>query len=294
MTLSSRLIRIVHGQKIGLSQNIEPLLPQAPTSQAGQAFSPDKRIYSQSLSYAKSFPVSKLSPPEIEQTNTKFQPREPVSFIRSNESLLRDANLDDEMEWSPTKPSSTFLIPENSFKHQDPGTVRLTPPRPSKPSPFYGALPPAPINPAHRLRNPPNQHMFSRAPEGEQGNLFRSIGGLRSGDVAQHRSAEDDDDFSTVAGTPMPKTRRDWELTSPKLRWNENLVDTGLESLFDSVFSIQDKAPLEVRASAPQGNGMLERSESFAVLKMIILWCTPLLIGIGVIVIRRYYLESSQ
>jgi len=93
------------------------------------------------------------------------------------------------MDWAPTRPQQEFqpkhralnpaLNPQ--YKAQPFGSSSTTF---NEPSPFHGKLPPAPITPAQRLRNPPNQARLTVSSEEKKQNFFNRMTGKNSNDRA--------------------------------------------------------------------------------------------------------------
>ncbi|KAL9097255.1 MAG: hypothetical protein Q9165_000682 [Trypethelium subeluteriae] len=158
------------------------------------------------------------------------------------------------MEWTPTqaqfqprRPVQPFLA-SGSQQQQSPAPVL------DYKSPFRGTLPPAPLPPAFRLRNPP-QLSFHR-PSEEKRNLFQDAVMRRSGadeqsGVGNSSSTRQGDEDGT----------RDMQLRPSKWFLESDYVDTGLETAFASVFSLDD-TPKEVRAGEKRGilGGLFGRS----------------------------------
>lgn len=81
----------------------------------------------------------------------------------------------EEMEWTPTIPQTQARAFNPSRPAQAKPYTFGDAPGTAQPSPFYGRLPEAPITPAHRLRNPPNQARL-RVPSKEvKENFFNNI-----------------------------------------------------------------------------------------------------------------------
>ena len=135
----------------------------------------------------------------------------------------------DKMDWTPTQGSFQPVASAHGQRYpqtSDPQT---------QPSPFYGRLPPAPICLAHKLRNPPNRPTFHKTPPKVQENFFKNVTGRSS----------------TLDGQGKPtKAAADYpEMAPPRFfPKSATLSDTGLESLFAGVFSLNDE-PSEVRTA---------------------------------------------
>ncbi|KUJ12100.1 uncharacterized protein LY89DRAFT_221917 [Mollisia scopiformis] len=97
-----------------------------------------------------------------------------MSYMSMGEASYHPQNCGaEEMEWTPSVPQTQA----RAFK-----PTRSAQPKPypfgetsSQPSPFYGRLPEAPITPAHRLRNPPNQARLRVSSQEVKENFFNNI-----------------------------------------------------------------------------------------------------------------------
>ncbi|KAK0107163.1 hypothetical protein ONS95_003869 [Cadophora gregata] len=92
------------------------------------------------------------------------QARNPARFQKSNPQQhnpqVRIPYENDEMEWLPTVPqTSSFRVFTPPSQPQTAQKFNESPVG-DKASPFWYKVPPAPITPAHRLRNPPNKPTF--------------------------------------------------------------------------------------------------------------------------------------
>ena len=141
------------------------------------------------------------------------------------------------MDWTPEGPLKQPLQPNVSHRLQH------SPPPNIQPSPFYGRIPPAPVSQAHQLRNPPNQPRFRKASSLQQQNFSNQVKAKRSNSYD-----EDDTDYDPPTPTTVSSSPR-LGMAPPRFFPPSDLKnDTGLESIFDSTFTLQDGPP-EVRAS---------------------------------------------
>ena len=159
-------------------------------------------------------------------------PSSPLTPPPEDIDMTPNSSDDNVMEWTPTqarlqprRPVQPFVSPASQRQNSAPV--------PEYKSPFYGTLPPAPKAPAFRLRNP-TQPSFSRSTEASR-NLFQDavMGRTTETGPGFDRSAQQDDD-----GVEMKLRPSTWFLESDS-------VDTGLETAFASVFSLDD-TPREV------------------------------------------------
>lgn len=87
-------------------------------------------------------------------------PRSPgMNGLSLSDTPERSAPQSDEMDWSPTVPPPP--MPRAFQPSSKPGTRAFgASPTTSENSPFWYKVPAAPVNPAHKLRNPPNAPMI--------------------------------------------------------------------------------------------------------------------------------------
>ncbi|KAH7356715.1 Ima1 N-terminal domain-containing protein [Rhexocercosporidium sp. MPI-PUGE-AT-0058] len=98
------------------------------------------------------------SPPATSQTRTPAHSRTYNSQIHSPQ--VRIPYAADEMEWLPTvSQTSSFRVFTPPSRPQTAQKFGESPVG-DQPSPFWYKVPPAPIAPAHRVRNPPNKPTF--------------------------------------------------------------------------------------------------------------------------------------
>lgn len=241
--------------------------------------SPAKNFQTQSPAYVKPFPINNLAQP-------LRMPEEPPSPTPSystrytaftTEATTRRYDEDeDTMEWTPTRPSQTTyydLRPRNNpiAQRQTQQLQNLLNSSRNEPSPFRGTLPPAPIGPAHKLRNPPNQPTFKKTPLAKQKDFFsRMMGSTAAVTTAntnqnyldETASTADSEYLANMSPQQLQQHRIEMEFAEPKLRLQpQHPVDTGLEAMFDSVFSIRDE-PEEVQRQRAeereQGKGWVD------------------------------------
>lgn len=226
---------------------------------------PKQNFQTQSPAYVKPFPVNHMAQP-LQMPDSPPSPTPSFSTrytAFTTEATTRRYDEDeDTMEWTPTRPSQTTfhdLRPRNNPAGQRQSQQLQTLINSSKqnePSPFRGTLPPAPIGPAHRLRNPPNQRTFRKTPLAKQKDFFSKL--MTANNAAgTNTKPHPDEDASTIVDTEyrlanmspnqLQKRRIEMDFAEPKLHLPpQHPVDTGLEAMFDSVFSIRDE-PEEVQ-----------------------------------------------
>ncbi|KAK5012048.1 hypothetical protein LTR16_004953, partial [Cryomyces antarcticus] len=138
--------------------------------------------------------------------------------------------------------------------------------QPAQPSPFRGRLPPAPIAPAHKLRNPPNPITFRKVPASEQRDFFRQMGITDPKDATASSSAvalHDEAPSSATSRSTRTSHRTlddanadsDWvpgrgELKPSTWFLDSDNVATGLEDMLSS--ATLSNTPLAVRKAINQ------------------------------------------
>jgi hypothetical protein len=113
------------------------------------------------------------------------------------------------MDWAPTRPQQEFTPKHRAlnpalnpqYKAQPFGSLSTTF---NEPSPFHGKLPPAPITPAQRLRNPPNQARLTVSSEEKKQNFFNRMTGKNSNDRADSNIGD------------SVQSKREMEIAPPK------------------------------------------------------------------------------
>jgi hypothetical protein len=107
----------------------------------------------------------------------------------------------DEMDWSPIIPQKqhrAFNTPQSLRGNHNSQLFGQTPVSEKSPV-FWAKVPPAPITPAHRLRNPPNQPRLRVSSQEVKENFFNNI---------TRRNSDPDETASNATG----KSRRELEL----------------------------------------------------------------------------------
>lgn len=95
--------------------------------------------------------------------------------VRSNQAIVPVNEDQDMMDWTPLQSQSKHRA-FNSVRPSEPGT-QLFGQAPVKPesNTMWFHVPPAPITPAHRLRNPPNQPRLRVSSQEVKENFFRRV-----------------------------------------------------------------------------------------------------------------------
>ncbi|KAL1302103.1 hypothetical protein AAFC00_002538 [Neodothiora populina] len=126
-------------------------------------------------------PVSRSSPlaapPTPPASDTEFSNHQDAADSMDWEPLPRQSSPLIRRTQNPTVPQMTSSFPPVPAP-AIPAFLRPPPPAGAAgaPSPFVGRLPPAPISPAHRLRNPPPQPQFKPTPLSKQQDFFKQMG----------------------------------------------------------------------------------------------------------------------
>ncbi|KAH0548622.1 hypothetical protein GP486_007834 [Trichoglossum hirsutum] len=172
------------------------------------------------------------TPPNSQTTILQSLPSPPLPHPERPPSPASDV---DEMDWTPSQEQVHFNtnLPPNA-------TISVTG-TPQAPSPFYGRLPTQPISPAARLRNPPNQPHLRKITDDQKDLLINNMrGSLSSGN-------EDAD------GSLGKDIKQSITLANPRFFPDDDYNrDTGLESLFDTVFTLGDEPPEVAKAIKSQ------------------------------------------
>jgi len=123
-------------------------------------------------------PDLRRAPASLNETfeSSHFQPARTEPMFPEMEEYK--ASLGQEMEWTPTRPDQSQYRafqplsadpPKNQLFGQTPTTTA------EQSSVFWAKIPPAPVAPAHRLRNPPNQPRLRVASQEVKENFFKSL-----------------------------------------------------------------------------------------------------------------------
>ncbi|KAI1279819.1 hypothetical protein F5Y07DRAFT_357879 [Xylaria sp. FL0933] len=147
----------------GLGDILDDILHSPPTS-AQQAVSSVSSLHSQTHGNEKK--SNQASPVSRMVTNKPLQPPQERSHI---------TNDPDEMDWSPSGSQHRAFSSYNAFKVKNTNPRFSEAPIEQKPGPIWYKVPPAPTNPAQRLRNPPMRPIIREQPK-ERENFFKPTG----------------------------------------------------------------------------------------------------------------------
>ncbi|KAF4624628.1 hypothetical protein G7Y89_g13539 [Cudoniella acicularis] len=124
-------------------------------------------------SYAKRFPVRRTTPSLLDMEGPEL-----THYFATGEAptRLRHTYSDgNEMEWSPSVPQKQYRAFKPRSPQENTNTLFGQTPVRDQPSPFWFKVPPAPITPAQRLRNPPNQPRLNISPQDVKENFFNNV-----------------------------------------------------------------------------------------------------------------------
>ncbi|KAH0062822.1 hypothetical protein KCU66_g24751, partial [Aureobasidium melanogenum] len=126
------------------------------------------------------FPVENLGSHRVTRSATRAASPLLSRFSQPSPSPGPTQDMEDSMDWEPVNQSSPIRPTHTA---QTPAASALPPfLRPAasmatgEKSPFTGRLPPAPMSPAHRLRNPPPLPQFKPTPLSQQRDFFKKMG----------------------------------------------------------------------------------------------------------------------
>ncbi|KAL8733338.1 MAG: hypothetical protein Q9166_002162 [cf. Caloplaca sp. 2 TL-2023] len=213
--LSLRSIQIDQRPQVSFQDHYEPLAPNRSRSEHVKNLVPEARDLSPpSRSRAQPFPIEKLAPKSQVPQQPSYQPPTPPSE--------EDAE-DTSMDWTPQH----NFRPARAYNTLQPNTVL------NEPSPFHGALPPAPVSWAQRLRNP-SQPSFRKASEEKKENIF----GKKNKRILSDDASDVSSQFSPKSPGFMSEISSPVKFAPPRFFAPADRVETGLESLFEDTFSL--------------------------------------------------------
>ncbi|KAF2100585.1 hypothetical protein NA57DRAFT_54664 [Rhizodiscina lignyota] len=292
---SLRTVKIDDKPRVLFTNNIGPLIPENESQKADSVFSSSGTAkptrQSQSSPFARpSFPVGTLDRTYRSAFNDPPTPP-PDDLISEADTTTSAADSDtfNTMDWSPTVTQTTFQPRNAAFNSRTPqanqqqlapyadsgasGTPSALGGPSSRTSAFYGTLPPAPKAPAAKLRNPWKPG-FQRASAEKKENFFAQMKG-KKGDGEDNPLLNAD----PYSASSAQKSKGYLELAEPKWQLKEEPAVTGLEGMFNSVFSINDE-PSEVRAEASPDASADGPNRRDYIIKFL-LWALPLTLGVA-------------
>jgi hypothetical protein len=200
-------------------------------------------------SFSDTFPIDKLGDPAYANNydNSQVPPSPTITSLtsesyRDDDSQTTVSDLpepDDSMDWTPTRPmlQARGPVQVQQIPFGQPQFLPLSPPlsftgapiQPQAPKPFQGALPPAPKAPAHKICNPFPQPLVPKVSETQKQDFLSSMM------------------FSSSQGSEKTKNSlhakresKEFVIEEGKLKWVEEPAVTGLEGMFETVFSVKD------------------------------------------------------
>lgn len=242
---------------------------------------------------SKSFNIASLGPrrPLADKTH-HLSPTTGFMAPEASPSQIDLSDSADAMDWEPLPRQSSPMIRRThnptmtSTFQQRPESAPAVPAFLRAPatastggkSPFSGRLPPAPISPAHRLRNPPPRPQFKPTPLSKQQNFFQQMGLSSATSGKDHRRPSSDDgsddagenaDTHTYISTDKendPFRPAQWTLRSD-IEAAARGTGTGLEDMFSSSFKLGDETPAQTprrarhREVGGDGREIFERAQ---------------------------------
>ncbi|KAI0467880.1 hypothetical protein F4859DRAFT_492948 [Xylaria cf. heliscus] len=155
--------------------NILDDILHSPPAQQNQAARISPR---QSTSTSTSFTSSFGSHPYSRGANRAFSV--PISPVTNGAMQIQEepavTHYDDEMDWSPSASQHRAFSSYNPYKVKNTNPRFSDAPTEPKSGPIWYKVPPAPTNPAQRLRNPPMRPIIRESPKEKKETFFQSSG----------------------------------------------------------------------------------------------------------------------
>lgn len=141
--------------------NQNRVAPSPPQQSASFTIASDPQAHIRGINRGSSFPAPPIS-------------SKSVSFSQEEASVM---HYDDEMDWSPSASQYRAFSSYNPYRVKNINPRFNDAPTEPKPGPIWYKIPPAPSNPAQRMRNPPMRPIIRESPkEMKKEPLFRSTG----------------------------------------------------------------------------------------------------------------------
>jgi hypothetical protein len=261
--ISLRLVRIDYSPLFSFNDTIEPTLPSPPrrTNNTHQPFR--SSFDTMAESFTDTFPIDRLgegSSSTAYASNVQYPPSPTITSLTSeslrdddSQTTISDSHDRDElMDWTPTRPTFHSRVNAQRIPFGQPQLYQqsqqpLSPPKsfigaplqPQNTNPFHGTLPPAPKVPAHKVANPFPAPLVKNVTESERSDFFSRMMVSQGSEEARQ-------------GLLAPKPKgHEWEIQEGKMKWVEQPAVTGLETMFESVFSVEDGAATPVAHRSP-------------------------------------------
>jgi hypothetical protein len=170
----------------------------------------------------------------------------------------------DEMDWSPSGSQHRAFANHNPYKIRNPNPRFSDAPIEAKPGPFWYKVPPAPINPARQLRNPPLKPLIRESPKDKK-ELFFS--GNNGGPV----------EMPMVRGNDSGLVFKDPKFYAPRPADDPRDKLSRLMGSFSiSPSPDEDASQTSSRPSTKQKDGKVRMAELIAVFGALYLWVIAL------------------
>ncbi|KAL9637012.1 MAG: hypothetical protein Q9204_002031 [Flavoplaca sp. TL-2023a] len=213
--LSWRSIQIDQRPQVSFQEHYEPLMPARAKSQIiPPSHARPRDLSPASKSRVQRFPLEKLASQPLLPQQLPYQPPTPPPD---------EGDQDTGMDWTPQhnfRPAKEYntLQPQAAFH---------------EPSPFHGALPPAPVSWAQRLRNP-TQPAFLKASNEKKEIFF----GKQTKRIFSDDASEVSSQFSPKSQSFMSGMSSPVKFAPPRFFAPADRMETGLESLFEDTFTL--------------------------------------------------------
>ncbi|KFY61299.1 hypothetical protein V497_03036 [Pseudogymnoascus sp. VKM F-4516 (FW-969)] len=188
------------------------------------------------------------SPSPFLPTNGRGMGKNTYNTRQSTSTEVASLPDPDEMEWMPSQ--SVHRAFNSGLSAQRDGQHFNQAPSGPEASPFWFKVPPAPITPARKLRNPPNQPLLSAPSEEVKQNFFNKM----TSNIMPNQ------------GVQREPPRHDAAFAQPKFFPPDALEDTtGLADAFGAAFSFDEREAAENERAARE-NAQAQDSSSASVL----------------------------
>ncbi|KAF4344843.1 hypothetical protein FBEOM_1129 [Fusarium beomiforme] len=139
-------------------------------------------------------PINLISPTPFPPISNSFRapdsPRTQLNSLNITPQRTQEVGYSDEMDWTPTESQNQPQSQYRAFQDTPPsnGPRRFgEAPVSTEQSPFWYKVPPAPTNPSHRLRNPPNAPILRSKPPQQENIFFRGAAKRQDGNEDDER-----------------------------------------------------------------------------------------------------------
>ncbi|RDL37787.1 uncharacterized protein BP5553_05220 [Venustampulla echinocandica] len=246
-----------------------PLSPLSPSLWKPSPTLRERPTPSPSLSLSKTrevFPIARTTPSLLDMTESEAAHYLKTGQVPVHMQQRNDPDIQSEMDWSPSAPETQHRAFNPARARQvnaEPQPFGQTPVH-DQPSPFWYKVPPAPITPAHRLRNPPNQPRLRVASQETKDNFFNSV---------TRRNLDVDSSAGETKLVENIKPRQHIEFAPPKFFPPSPPQEAGddLADLFNSAFSLSSTENGRQKASV-QGVRMRHLCQALVLLFGLLLW----------------------